>query len=91
MSIALALSIYNKQKVGLGGLISTVMGQLTNTSRGDGAPDPDGSIKEVVRIKTRHYRNVYLNHPEPMFLHDHHEPSVLTNELAEESDQFLFL
>ncbi len=67
------------------------MGQLTNTSRADDVPDPDGSIKEVTRIKTRHYRNVYLNHPEPMFLHDHHESSVLTNELVEESDQFLFL
>ena len=32
----------------------------------DGAPDPDGLIKEVVRIKIRNYRNVYLNHPDPI-------------------------
>ena len=42
------------------------MGQLTNTRRSDGAPDPDGALKEVTRIKTRHYRNVYLNHPDPI-------------------------
>jgi hypothetical protein len=41
----------------LGVLIYT-LGQLTNTRRSDGAPDPDGVIKEVVRIKIRHYRNV---------------------------------
>ena len=42
------------------------MGQLTNTRRSDGAPDPDGTLKEVVRIKIRHYRNIYLNHPDPI-------------------------
>ena len=41
-------------------------GQLTNTRRSDGGPDPDGDLKEVVRIKIRHYRNVYLNHPDPI-------------------------
>ena len=40
------------------------MGQLTNTSPSDGAPDPDGTLKEVTRIKIRHYHNVYLNHPD---------------------------
>ena len=40
--------------------------QLTNTRRSDGAPDPDVSLKEVVRIKIRHYRNLYLNHPDPI-------------------------
>ena len=34
------------------------MGQLTNTSRSDGDPDPDGSLKAVARIKIRYYRNV---------------------------------
>ena len=29
------------------------MGQLTNTIRSDGAPDPDGSLKKVSRIKIR--------------------------------------
>ena len=42
------------------------MVQLTNTRSSDGAPDPDGQLKEVVRIKIRHYRNVYLNHPDPI-------------------------
>ena len=37
------------------------MGQLTNTSRVDGGPDPDGTIKEVVRIKIRHYRNGFCS------------------------------
>ncbi len=42
------------------------MGQLTNTRRSDGAPDPDATFKEVTRIKIRHYRNLYLNHPDPI-------------------------
>ncbi len=42
------------------------MGQLTNTRRSDGAPDPDVVFKEVTRIKIRHYRNLYLNHPDPI-------------------------
>ena len=42
------------------------MGQLTNTMRSDGSPDPDGVLKEVVRFKIRHYRNFYLNHPDPI-------------------------
>ncbi len=42
------------------------MDQLTNTRRSDGSPDPDTSFKEVVRIKIRYYRNLYLNHPDPI-------------------------
>ena len=42
------------------------MGQLTNTRRSDGAPDPDEAFKEVARIKISHYRNLYLNHPDPV-------------------------
>jgi hypothetical protein len=42
------------------------MDQLTNTRRSDGPPDPDVDFKEVVRIKIRHYRNLYLNHPDPI-------------------------
>ena len=43
------------------------MGQLTTYTRySDGVPDPDGSLKEEVRIKIRHYRNVYLNRPDPI-------------------------
>ena len=36
------------------------VGQLTHTRRSDDTPDPDGTLKESVRIKIRHYRNVYL-------------------------------
>ena len=42
------------------------MGQLTNTRSSDGSPDPDGTLKEAVRIKIRHYQNVYLNRPDPI-------------------------
>ena len=70
------------------------------------------AFKEVVRIKIRYYRNLYLNHSDPiafiplpvdttgrmydefirlLFLQTHHETSVLSNELTEESDQFRFL
>ncbi len=42
------------------------MDKLTNTRRSDGAPDPDVSLKDVVRIKIRHYRNLYLNRPDPI-------------------------
>jgi hypothetical protein len=42
------------------------MGQLTNTRRSDGPPDPDAAFKEVVRIKIRYYRNLYLNRPDPI-------------------------
>ena len=41
-------------------------GQLTPTRSSDGSPDPDGVFKEVVRVKIRHYRNLYLNHPDPI-------------------------
>ena len=44
------------------------MGQLTNTNtrRSDGVPDSDGALKTVTRIKIRHYRNLYLNRPDPI-------------------------
>ena len=32
----------------------------------DGAPDPDFEIEETVRIKIRHYHNIYLNRPDPI-------------------------
>ncbi len=65
-----------------------------------------------MRAKIRHYRQLYINHPEPiafmpvavdtagriyddfshlLFLHAHRETSALSNELPEESEQFLFL
>ena len=42
------------------------LGHLTNTRNSDGPPDPDGTLKKTVRIKIRHYRNVYLNRPDPI-------------------------
>ena len=42
------------------------MGQLTNTRRSDGVPDPDETFKEVPRIQIRHYRNLYSNRPDPI-------------------------
>ena len=40
------------------------IGQVTHTRRSDGFPDPDGVHKEVVRIKIRHYLNLYFNCPD---------------------------
>ena len=42
------------------------LGQLTHTRRSDGAPEPDGALREVARTKIRHYRQLYLNHPDPI-------------------------
>jgi hypothetical protein len=41
-------------------------GQLTNTRRSDGAPEPDGVIKVVVRKKILHYRQLYVDRPDPI-------------------------
>ncbi len=38
--------------------LSNLNGQLTNTRCSDGAPEPDGSIKVVVRKKILHYRQL---------------------------------
>jgi hypothetical protein len=65
------------------------MVQLTNSRRSDGAPDPDGTLTEVVRIKIRHYRNLYLNRPDPIaFI-----PSAVdtTGRLYDEFIRLLFL
>ncbi len=41
-------------------------GQLTNTRRSDGAPELDGDLREMARKKILHYRQLYLNRPEPI-------------------------
>ncbi len=41
-------------------------GQLTNIRRSDGVPEPDGTLKVVVRKKIIHYRQLYLDRPEPI-------------------------
>jgi hypothetical protein len=44
------------------------VGQLTNTRHSDGVPDPDDTLRGEVRFKIRHYRNLYLNRPDPIDL-----------------------
>ncbi len=46
--------------------IQHTTGQLTHTRRSDGAPEPDGALQEVVRDKIRHYRQIYLDSPDPI-------------------------
>jgi hypothetical protein len=42
------------------------LGQVTHTRRTDGVPEPDGALRTVARAKIRHYRQLYINHPEPI-------------------------
>jgi hypothetical protein len=42
------------------------LGQLTQTSRTDGVPEPDGALRTVARAKIHHYRQFYINRPEPI-------------------------
>ena len=42
------------------------IGQLTHTSRSDGDPEPDCVLKTVTGDKIIHYRQVYLNRPDPI-------------------------
>jgi hypothetical protein len=41
-------------------------GQLTNTRRSDVAPELDGALREVDRTKILHYRQLYINRPDPI-------------------------
>ena len=42
------------------------IGQLTHTRRSDGVPEPDGALRAVTRTKIHHYRQLYINLPEPI-------------------------
>ena len=42
------------------------IGQLTNIRRSDGAPEPDGAQRVTVRKKIHHYRQLYIDRPEPI-------------------------
>ena len=42
------------------------IGQLTHTRRSDGAPEPDGALRTVTRKKILHYRQLYIDRPEPI-------------------------
>ncbi len=41
-------------------------GQLTHTRSSDGGPESDGAVRTVVRKKISHYRQLYINHPDPI-------------------------
>jgi hypothetical protein len=38
----------------------------THTRRSDGDPEPDCDLKTVTRVKIIHYRQLYLNRPDPI-------------------------
>ncbi len=40
--------------------------QLTNIRRSDGAPELDGAPREVARKKILHFRQLYINRPDPI-------------------------
>jgi hypothetical protein len=64
-------------------------GQLTNTRRSDDAPELDGALREVARKKILHYRQLYINRPDPIaFL-----PAVVdtTRRLYDDFSSLLFL
>jgi hypothetical protein len=62
---------------------------LTNTRRSDGAPELDGALREVVRKKILHYRQLYINRPDPIaFLPD---AIHTTGRLYEDFSRLLFL
>ena len=46
--------------------IQDTSGQITHTRCSDGDPDPDGGLQKVVRDKIRHYRQIYLDRPDPI-------------------------
>jgi hypothetical protein len=39
---------------------------MTHTRRTDGVPESDGGLRTVTREKIRHYRQLYINLPEPI-------------------------
>ncbi len=65
------------------------LGQLTHTRQTDDAPEPDGTLRTVARAKIRHYRQLYINRPEPIpFM-----PVVVdtTGRIYEDLSRLLFL
>jgi hypothetical protein len=42
------------------------IGHLTHTRRLDGDHEPDRALNAVVRVKILHYRQLYLNRPDPI-------------------------
>ncbi len=46
--------------------IQHTTGQLPQTRRSDGAPELDGALQKVGRDKIWHYRQFYLDKPDPI-------------------------
>jgi hypothetical protein len=46
--------------------IQYTTGQFTHKMCSDGAPEPDGDLQKVTRDKIRHYRQIYLDRPDPI-------------------------
>jgi hypothetical protein len=65
------------------------LGQLTHTRRTDGAPEPDGALRTVARAKIRHYRQLYINRPEPIAFMPVAEDTVAR--IYEDFSRLLFL
>jgi hypothetical protein len=64
-------------------------GQLRNSRRSDGAPELDGTLREVARTKILHYRQLYLNRPDPItFLPT---PADTTGRVYDDFSRLLFL
>jgi hypothetical protein len=42
------------------------IGQLTNIRSSDGSPEPDGTLRVVVRKKIIHYHQLYIDRPDPI-------------------------
>jgi hypothetical protein len=64
-------------------------GLMTNTRRSDGAPELDGTLREVATKKILHYHQLYINRPDPIaFL-----PAVVdtTGRLYDDFSRLLFL
>jgi hypothetical protein len=40
--------------------------RVTHSRCSDGAPEPDGALQEEPRTKIRHYRQLYINRPDPI-------------------------
>ena len=64
-------------------------GQMTHTRRSDGAPEPDGALRTVVRKKILHYRQMYINRPYPIaFLS---VPADTSGRIYDDFSRLLFL
>jgi hypothetical protein len=42
------------------------IGQLTNIRSSDGVPEPNGSLRVSARKKILHYRQLYIDRPDPI-------------------------